>query len=291
MCYKILKPADLKIIPKRKAEANKGDFKKLLVIAGSYGMSGAAYLSAFAAYRTGSGLVRLFSAEDNRSIFQTMLPEAVVSSYREADFRDNYKELVNKLDAALAWAQIIVLGPGLGSREYVYTLVKQVLVNKQTPVIIDADALNCIAANPDLKKYLHSNAVITPHLKEMSRLSGESLSDIKAEPIKTACAYSAKYKTNVVLKQHNTITAACDGRLYKNLSGSPALAKAGSGDVLTGVIAGLFCIGFEIVQAAAFGVYLHGLAGEEAQKKYGEHGVLARDVIECIPYVMQHNQY
>lgn len=291
MCYKILKSADLKIIPKRKAEANKGDFKKLLVIAGSYGMSGAAYLSAFAAYRTGSGLVRLFSAEDNRSIFQTMLPEAVVSSYREADFRDNYKELVNKLDAALAWAQIIVLGPGLGSREYVYTLVKQVLVNKQTPVIIDADALNCIAANPDLKKYLHSNAVITPHLKEMSRLSGESLSDIKAEPIKTACAYSAKYKTNVVLKQHNTITAACDGRLYKNLSGSPALAKAGSGDVLTGVIAGLFCIGFEIVQAAAFGVYLHGLAGEEAQKKYGEHGVLARDVIECIPYVMQHNQY
>ena len=155
-----------------------------MVIADSYGMSGAAYLSAFAAYSTGSGLVRLFSAEDNRSIFQTMLPEAVVSSYREADFRDNYNELVNKLDAALAWAQIIVLGPGLGSREYVYTLVKQVLVNKQTPVIIDADALNCIAANPDLKKYLHSNAVITPHLKEMSRLSEKNLSDIKAKPIK-----------------------------------------------------------------------------------------------------------
>lgn len=284
---KILKPEDLNMIPKRKKDSNKGSFKKLLIIAGSKGMSGAAYLSAYAAYRTGAGIVNIFTHESNRQILQSMLPEAIISSYDKYDFSDNYKNFIIKINRMLSWADIAVTGPGLGTEDYVYTLVKQALMHKAIPIVVDADALNCIGANTDLLQYLHKDIVITPHPKEMSRLTGTPTGQIIEEPYKSALSYSLNNNVNTVLKLHNTLTVSYDAHIYKNMSGTPALAKAGSGDVLTGIIAGLFCVGLDIVMAAALGVYIHGLAGTEAEKKYGEHGVLARDTIECIPSVMK----
>ncbi len=275
---KVLTPEDLSWLPKRRPDGNKGTFGKVLVIAGSRGMSGAAYFSALGAYRTGAGLVKILTVPENRQILQTQLPEAIISCYDP----EQEETMQNILEKECAWADVIVAGPGLGQEAYTEYLLETVLSDAYVPVVLDADGLNCVASHPYLTRYFTENIIITPHMGEMSRLTCVPVADLKKDPLGEARAYSARYGTVCVLKDAVTVVADKDGGAWINRSGCSALAKGGSGDVLTGVIAGLLARGMECTEAAAFGVYVHGLAGEHAAAVFGENSVLAADLANSI---------
>lgn len=277
---------DLKRIPKRKAYSHKGTYGKLLVIAGAKNMAGAAFFAAKAAYRTGAGLVKVMTPEENRLVIQEKLPEAILSTY-DSEWAghepEDFKEYVKK---QIEWADAIVLGPGIGTEEYGRTLVEAVLGDAYVPIILDADAINLVARYPYLKNYFTENIILTPHLSECARLTGKSIDEIKDHLISTAKEISEQYGVTCVLKDAATVTARKDGKVFVNMSGSPAMAKGGSGDVLCGVIAGFLGLGMDECEAASLGVYVHGLAGEAAEKKYGAHSVLAGELADCIGEVI-----
>lgn len=278
---------DLERIPRRAPHANKGSYGHVLVIAGSAGMSGAAYLSALSAYRTGAGVVRILTPEANRTILQTLLPEAIVTSYTEDMFcgeRKRWKELLSDL---LQWSNVVILGPGLSGASYVTALVQDVMEAAFVPLILDADALLVIAKSPFLTGFYTENIILTPHVKEFSELTKQPIAEILSDMVQVASKFRDQYGVTLCLKSHESVTAAADGTLFRTVSGTPALAKAGSGDVLTGVIAGLICLGFNEGEAASFGSFLHGLAGQKAAEHSSAHGVLAREVADAVPLVMR----
>lgn len=277
---------DLKNIPNRKAYSHKGSYGKILVVAGAKNMAGAAYFAAKAAYRTGAGLVKVLTVEENRSIIQEKLPEAILTTY-SSEWASNesgeFKEYVrNQTD----WADVIVLGPGLGTEEYSRTLVEAVLEHAYVPIVLDADAINLAARYPYLKNFFTENIILTPHLSECSRLVGKTVDMIRDSLIDTAREVSDQYGVTCVLKDAATVAARKDGKIFVNTSGSPAMAKGGSGDVLCGVIAGLLGLGVDECEAASLGVYVHGLAGEAAAKRFGVHSVLAGEHADCIGEVI-----
>ncbi len=277
----VLEMSDLAHLPARPADANKGTFGKILIIAGCEGMSGSAFLSALGAYRAGAGLVKILTAESNRVILQSLIPEAIVAPYDPAQFEDE-DEIDSIIQSACDWADTIVMGPGLGTAPYVRVLMEKVLEQAYVPMVLDADALNAISQNPYLLRYLTENIILTPHVGEMSRLTGLAVQDIKAAPLRTARSYSARTGAVCVLKDAATVIADKDGRAFINTSGCSAMSKGGSGDVLSGVIGALLAQGMDVMDAAVYGVYMHGLAGEAAQREKGERGVLARDIADCI---------
>lgn len=278
---------DLFRIPPRRQGANKGSYGQVLIIAGSVGMSGAAYLSALAAYRTGAGLVRILTPEANRSILQIQLPEAIISSYHPEDITEKRDGWMKQLTELMEWSSVVVLGPGLGRAGYVKSLVEDVLQTTFVPLIVDADGLNTIAEYPYLTGFYTENFILTPHIREMSRLTGKSEEELLGDSLRAAAEYRDTYGVSCCLKSEHSVIAAVDGKLYRTVSGTPALAKAGSGDVLTGIIAGLYCLGMEESEAAAFGSFLHGLAGRRAAERCSAHGVLAREIADAVPEVMR----
>lgn len=278
----LLEPADLRQLPKRPMDSNKGTYGKMLVIAGSKGMSGAAYLCALAAYRTGVGLVKILTVEENRIILQGQLPEAIIESYEAEEIWENQAVWKERLGQYCNEATSIVLGPGLGIFPHVEALVETVLTSAYVPIVLDADALNVVAMNEHLTGYFTENIIITPHVGEMSRLTGMGVAQIKAQAVQTAREYSSRYGIVCVLKDAVTITADKDGDTYINTSGNSGMAKAGSGDVLAGIIGALLAQGMELKEAAALGVYLHGAAGDVAVGQLGRRSILAHELADAI---------
>ncbi len=273
---------DICTIPKRNKNAHKGDFGRVLVVAGSEGMSGAAYLSAFAAYRCGAGIVEVFTPESNRQIIQTLLPEAIVTSY-DALFFDS-----RVLSAALDRSSVVVVGPGLGMSECSQKIVYEVFKNSPSPIIADADALN-IKAKCEIDFPKDVPVIITPHPGELSRLTRLSIKEISADPWKICTDYAIDNDIICVSKSSKTVIS--DGAdTFINTSGGPSMAKGGSGDVLTGVIAGMLCCDLAPIRAAALGAYIHGLAGDISAEKLGEISPMARDIIDSIPYVLKRKE-
>lgn len=270
---------DIENVPKRIANSHKGTYGRILVIAGSRKMSGAAYLSAAAAYRSGAGLVEIFTHEDNSAVLKTLLPEAIVKGYNE----ENVLEL---LDEALEAADIIVLGPGLSTDVTAKKITQIVLDNGKVPLIIDADALNIISLDTSVLKNYNSDTIITPHIKELSRLSGLSKEELLKDSISFARAFAKEHKVTLVMKNAVTLVVNPEGTCYINTSGTGAMSKAGLGDVLTGFIAGMLALGLDAFSASAFGVYIHGLSGECAAKRKGEHSLLASDLFDEIGNVI-----
>lgn len=270
---------DLVQIPARRPHTNKGSYGKVLVIAGSVNMAGAALFSAKAAYLSGCGLVRILTPEENRTVIQGTLPEAVLTTYHSK------KPEMDAVIAALQWADVIVCGPGLGTGDAAQRLVQAVLKNAAVPVILDADALNIISEEPDILRKPHTDLIITPHLGEMARLQNVTVSYIQDHLVESAQEFARTYNLICVLKDARTITAVPYGRTYVNLSGNNGMATGGSGDVLTGVIAGLVAQGEEPELAAPLGVYIHGLAGDEASKTYGCYSLMAQMILEKLPDV------
>ena len=281
-------PEDLAQVPARKAYSNKGTFGRVLIAAGSRGMCGAAYLSALGAYRAGAGLVKILTVEENRQVLQGLLPEAILSLYSPEDVAHDREEFRKFMEEQTAWADVVVLGPGLGREPYVEQLAEAILTSAYVPVIIDADGLNAIAAHPYLTSYYTENIVITPHLGEMARLTGQTVAQIQENLPACASEYASRYGITCVLKDAATVAAGRDGALYINASGCSAMAKAGSGDVLTGIIAGLMAVGMEEEKAAFLGVYIHGLAGEAAGGD--SHSMLASELAEHIRDVLPYRR-
>ena len=279
----VLEESDLSLIPRRPAYSNKGTFGKVLIVAGAKNMAGAAYLSALAAYRTGAGLVKVMTPEENRLIIQESLPEAVMISYNAGKIMEDEEErdrFALQIEKECMQASVVVLGPGLGQQPYGKMVVKHVLSSVCSPVIVDADGLNVIAANPELTGYYTENVIITPHLGEMSRLAGKEIREIQEDLAAAAAEYAETYGITCVLKDAATVVADRDGRISVNKSGTSAMAKGGSGDVLTGMIAALIAQGMDEVMAARMGVYLHGLCGEKAAEEKGGYGVLAHEIAD-----------
>lgn len=285
---------DLSKIPRRPSRSNKGTFGRLLVIAGSKNMAGAALFCAKAAYCTGCGLVKIHTPEENRTILQTALPEAVLSVYDEKRGRQEQ----DLLEQDLQWADVVAIGPGIGTGKTARRIVEQTLWQARVPVVADADALNILAQNPQIlkeknkdnnkesnKECRKAELAITPHLGEMARLCGKDIAQIQQSMQKTAQEYAKQNRLVCVLKDAVTVTAG-RAAVYFNTSGTPALAKGGSGDVLTGMIAALAAQGMPLEEAAFMGVYLHGLAGEYAARKKGAYSVLARDIIDSVGKVL-----
>ena len=282
---KILDESALKLIPKRRSTANKGSYGHVLIIAGSKGMSGAAFFSALAAYRSGSGIVRILTVSKNRNILQTLIPEAIITTFKEREAFEKKEALIEKIKYCLDWATVVVMGPGLSKDYFAKIIVEYVLEECYVPMILDADALNIISEDISLTKYYTDNIIITPHIGEMARLLKRENSEILSNTIKYAKDYASKYGITVVLKSHESIIAGKD-EIFINKSGSSAMAKAGSGDVLCGVIAGMFSLGIEDDMAVALGVFIHGMAGSLAGKKRGEHSIIAGDIIDNIGEVL-----
>lgn len=264
-----------KMLPDRPEDSNKGTYGRLLVIAGSKGMAGAAYLNAHAAYMTGAGLVRIYTFSDNREILQTLLPEAIITTYEEY----NKEELLS----LLTWADSVCIGSGLGMSRLSEKILKTVIEYVKVPCLIDADGLNLLAENNNyLNQMAERRFVITPHMKEMSRLTDTPVKELKADRIQILKDFISRYRITCVLKDSRTLIASEEKGIRMNLTGNSAMAKAGSGDVLAGVISGWMVQGKETEDAAELGTYIHGLSGDLAKFEKGVYSVMARDLIEYI---------
>ena len=275
---------DLLIMPKRTDESNKGTYGKLLCVCGSVGMCGAAYLSAKAAYRTGAGLVEILTVKENLIPLQTALPEAIVSIYdKDTPDLDAVMNAAERADA-------IVVGCGLGRTEVARKILGAVLRNTEKPCVVDADALNIIASNPTLKKYLKGK-IITPHPAEFSRLTGFETDEILKNTESLSLSFAKKYGSVCLIKRHETVVSDGTEKIYVNKSGNSGMATAGSGDVLAGIIGGILVqnknsnlTAFEIT---CLGAYIHGLCGDIAAGSLGEYSLMASDIIDSLPKVLK----
>lgn len=269
-----------RMLPERKADSNKGTYGKVLLIAGSRGMSGAAYFNALGAYRMGAGLVRIYTPEENRSILQDQLPEAVITPYGQRDRKDvNVKDL-------LRWADVVCIGSGIGTEKTAYKLLKTVLTYVEVPCVIDADGLNLLAENPKLERLLRGKEILlTPHMKEFARLSGMDVMEVRKNRESVLRRYvdgMTGVDCTCILKDSRSLIYQKGERLCVNTSGCAAMAKAGAGDVLAGIVTALLAQGLSTYEAAVLGAYLHGRAGEYAADKMGTYSILAREIADAL---------
>ncbi|MCI5480862.1 MAG: NAD(P)H-hydrate dehydratase [Lachnospiraceae bacterium] len=269
---------DVKAYFPRTARSNKGTYGKVLVIAGHEGVAGAAYLSAASAYHSGCGLVRIFTEECNRPVLQTLLPEAMVDTWRtdrdsmEASLRDTVQKL-------LSWADAVVFGPGVGTGPAQMELFRMVLEECRIPMVLDADGLTLLSGELSLADQLPEACILTPHPGELSRLLGMPVSDILEDTLACARAAAGFFHRVVILKDAHTVTAAADGRAVLNVTGNNGMSTGGSGDVLTGILAAALALGTDPFDAGALGVWLHGAAGDRAADEKGVRSMLAGDII------------
>lgn len=262
------------LLPARKENSHKGTYGRILMITGSRGMAGAAFLSARAAYAAGAGLVQIYTAEENRPILQTLLPEAVISCYTRYD--------EEQLKGLLGWADIVCIGCGLGQETVSDRILTYTVRSVRKPCVIDADGLNLLSRHMELLEQTEGKIVLTPHMKEMSRFTGRTVAEIGDRRMQILDGFTEQYPAVCVLKDSRTV-AACRGyQKFVNLAGNSAMAKAGSGDVLAGVITGLLAQGMEPFFGAALGVWLHACGGDAARDEKGSYSVLAGDLIDGI---------
>ena len=257
------------LLPQRKTSGHKGTFGKVLLYAGSREMSGAALLCARAVLCSGAGMLKVLTEETNHTLLRTVLPEAMIAT-------DPVKDL--------EWADVLVAGPGIGTSEEAKETLTGLLRASHLPTVLDADALNLLAEDQELMELVREKAskqpvILTPHPGEFLRLSGLTMADYQQEREKTI--RTLQEQCHCVLVSKDACTLVTDGAaLYLNSTGNDGMATAGSGDVLTGVIGSLLVQGLPAFEAASKGVFLHGLAGDEAALKKGKHSMIASDLIE-----------
>ncbi len=274
-------PEDLALLPKRENDTNKGSYGKLLIVAGSFNMAGAAAFSAQAAYRCGAGLVRVVTDVANREIIQTLVPEAILATYDEkTDMEAFVKEQT-------IWADAIVLGPGIGRARQAENLVQSILAEATVPCLTDADGLNILASHPEWVRDSKAKLLITPHPGEMSRLAGTSVLAVRDDLIGAARSYADEYCVITVLKDARTIIRIPGEVTWINTTGNNGMATAGSGDVLTGIIGALLGQGLPASDAAILGVLIHGMAGDAAAESVGKTSLMASDLINGICMVLK----
>ncbi len=272
------------ILPVRTLDSNKGSYGKVLNIAGSLNYQGAAYLSSVSSLKVGAGLVSLATIETVINNISALTPNLTFfklrDSYSKCIASDSFAELV----PILGGYNVVSIGSGLSLEPAVMAFVSDFIkyfADSSTSIVMDADALNSVAESGFCK--LPVNTIITPHPKELSRLLRCDVERIQEDRISAAKAASEKFGCLTVLKGYRTVICTPNFEIFINTTGNSALAKAGSGDVLVGMITGFLAQGVSCDGAVKLAVFLHGLCGELAAEKLTEYSVLAQDIVDCIP--------
>ena len=324
LCYGLDKADIRKMLPVRRADANKGNFGRLLLVAGSRDICGAAVIAGRAAFSMGAGLVKIFTDKANRDIICIALPEALIETYDSEELEEKSdgpkKEdgstisdglekfdvvgtaLREKIRKAVEWCTAAAIGPGTGTGETAKLILKEVLdaaAETGKPVVIDADGINIFSGDRSILKDRkpsgdERNIILTPHILEMARLIRENGEDIRetVEKIKNdrfevAKKASNEYNMILVLKDARTVVTAGADSFYINTNGNSGMAKGGSGDSLTGIIGALTAGGMEPLAAARTGTFIHGAAGDKAAEEKGMTGMTAMDLNGCIRKVLE----
>ena len=265
------------LVPARAADSHKGDFGRVLVVAGSLGRAGAAHLAAIGALRSGAGLVTIATPRSCLPMVAAMAPEYMTEPLEEtASGTIDYAALDRVLEIK---ADVIAVGPGLGQAPGTSAFVQGLLERAGVPLVIDADALNAFAGEPDrLMGRDGVDVIITPHPGEMARLLNISIEAVQHDRLQHATAFAANHRVHVILKGHRTIIAGPDNRAFVNLTGNPGMATGGTGDLLTGMLAAWFAQLLDAEAACKLAVYLHGTAGDLAEADEGEVALVAGDI-------------
>ncbi|WP_026651851.1 NAD(P)H-hydrate dehydratase [Butyrivibrio proteoclasticus] len=268
------------LLPKRKPDGNKGTNGKVLIIAGSKEISGAAVLCASACLKSGAGMVKVFTAAENETPIKTLLPEAMVETYQD------FEPVNEKLLDAFKWSTGAVLGPGLGTSVRAFEIVKEVLASYDKDLVIDADALNLIAGSEELTALLteyargNKKAIITPHLGEFARLYKSDIADCKRHILEYPKLLADKLHLTVVCKDARSIVVDSNSKkIYINMSGNDGMATAGSGDVLAGILGAMLVFDRSSFEIASLGCYVHGFAGDRASDRLSKQSMIASDII------------
>lgn len=270
-------------LARRPADAHKGQYGHLLVVAGSRGKTGAAALAARAALRSGAGLVTVATPASQQPIIATLgvehmthpLPETAAGAVAKAALGP-ILELATSMDA-------VALGPGLSLHPEAQALARALVADLPRPMVVDADALSALAGHLDILAGAPGPRVLTPHPGEMARMLGMTVTEIQADRLDGTRAFAIKHRVWLVLKGARSVVAAPDGQVWINPTGNPGMAKGGSGDVLTGMAGAFLARGLTPAAALQAAVYFHGLAGDLGRAERGEEGLLASDIVEAIP--------
>jgi len=276
------------VLPERPLNANKGTFGKVLVAAGSINYIGAAYLACSGAMRVGAGLVTLATATSLQPILEAKLTETTYLPLPESDPGIISPQAAELISQQFSNYNVLLLGCGLGQSQSTIEFVNAVLAKPELPaLVLDADALNTLAKTPKWWQQLTTDAILTPHPGEMARLSGLSVDEIQSDRVGIAQKLALEWHKTIVLKGAYTVIATPEGYSRVSPIANPGLASAGTGDVLTGAIAGLLAQGLPLFDAAALGVYLHGKAGEMVKDIIGNAGMIAADLLSALPLVIK----
>ncbi|WP_293840094.1 NAD(P)H-hydrate dehydratase [uncultured Phascolarctobacterium sp.] len=260
--YRLTDEIVRELLPLRKANAHKGDAGRVVICAGSPGYTGAAALASYAAVKAGAGLVSLYTPLSSRDVLAIKLTEVMVHGLLERMPGILGGGAASDVASNAEAADVLAIGPGLGTSESTQETVRTILQKITTPVVIDADALTALAGHTEILAAMQAQKVLTPHPGEMARLTGLEIAEIEADRINVAKKYAEEWQAIVVLKGAPTVIGCPNGTVYVNSTGNSSLATGGSGDVLTGIIAGLAAQEISLQEAAICGVYLHGLAAE-----------------------------
>jgi NAD(P)H-hydrate epimerase len=269
---------------RRKPDSHKGNYGSILVLAGSAEFSGAARLCAEAALRSGAGMVTVgipksintaFLKRKAKEIMTLLLPET-----REGTLS---LKALKKITGFLKKTDILIIGPGLGRNKATDTLIKKIIGVSRLPAVIDADALNALSNHLEILRNAQGERILTPHLREMSRLSGIKIECLKKDRKNIAKKFARHYNSTILLKGNHTLVTDGNKNFYVNRTGNPGMATAGSGDVLSGIAGAFLGQGLNAFEAAKYAAYIHGLAGDIAALKKTQLGMIASDIIESIP--------
>lgn len=271
------------LLPIRRSDSHKGHYGHALIVAGSRGKGGAARMVALSALRAGCGLVTAAIPANLAGGFVRGAMEAMTEVLPETADGTLAAASVSRLFALLPGKRVVAIGPGLTTHPETKTLIRAVVQRARVPVVLDADGLNAFAGETGALSGRSRPLVLTPHPGEMGRLIGLSTGEVVRDRVAVAREFARRHACWLVLKGYRTVVAAPDGVVYVNPTGNPGMAKGGSGDLLTGFLAGLLAQGIEVGAAVRVGVYLHGLAGDLAAADLGEVPLLARDVLARFP--------
>ena len=279
------------VLPERPLQANKGSFGRVLVVAGSINYIGAAYLACSGAIRVGAGLVTLATATSLQSILASKLTEVTYLPLPESRPGIISAEAARLVLPQFEQYNVLLLGCGLGQSESVVRFIRSILIGRHKQalpsLVLDADALNTLANTPRWWKLLTTDAILTPHPGEMARLAGMTVEEVQSDRVGVAKKLAAEWNKTIVLKGAYTVIASPEGKVKISLIANPGLASAGTGDVLTGAIAGLVAQGLSLFDAAACGVYFHAEAGEMVKARLGDAGMVASDLLPELPQVIK----
>jgi NAD(P)H-hydrate epimerase len=271
----------------RNPDTHKGDYGHLLVIAGSVGKTGAAAMACQAALRMGAGLVTLAIPKSLNGIMEMKLTEVMTEPLPETPKQTLSLRAFSAIVRLCENKKAVIIGPGLGTFKETQSLVLKLIKALEVPIILDADGLTALATQPKALPITNRSLILTPHPGEMARLVRSQVKEVLEDRIGLSRNFSQSHHVHLVLKGHPTLISTPKGEVFINPTGNPGMASGGTGDVLTGMIGGLVCQGFDILPSLQIAVYLHGLAGDEGAHEKGEKSLIATDIIEKIPSLLK----